>query len=430
MTDRRRTLAVLVGATGAAQASVLLASPVLTRLFTPADFGAYAGALAIVAVVTVVACLRYEQAIPLPDDPTTLAALVVLCLGLGLITTAATGAVLIVGGGTVATALGLPPIQALIAPILLAVLGGAGYQVLSMYAVGAGEYGPIARTRVTQAVGMAGLQVGLGVLGAGAPGLLAGDAMGRGGGTLRLAQLAWERSGGAIRRLRRSDVRRVANRYRRFALLSSPSALLDVVGIQAPTLIVITLFGPVVAGWYLLAARVATIPNALSAASVGLVFLGDASGLARSDPARLLSTFDSAVRRLFLWGVVPALLLAIAAPLLFPIVFGADWAESGIYAALLAPVALAQLVSSPVSSILVVLERQDLHLAREITAIGVLVVAFGIAVLGKLEATWAIALLSAAGTLNAVIYLVIMRQAILWARERARSDPASGEESP
>lgn len=411
MTGRWRTFAGLAGATLASQGAGVLAAPVLTRLYAPAEFGTYAAGLSIVSIVTVVACLRYEQAIPLPADAVTVASLVTLCAVLTVGSTIVLGLVLLVLGGALGAVLGVPA-DRLTAPILVAVLGGALYAVAAGWAVRAGAFGEIARTRVTQALGLVVLQVGFGLARAGSAGLLLGDAFGRSAGTLRLARRLWSAEASAFRRVSLGTTREAALRYRRFATLSTPSALLDVVAITAPTLIVVALFGPTVGGWYLLASRIAAIPNGLAAASLGLVYLGDAARQTREDPARLRAVFLEAVRRLFLVGLFPTLGLVVAAPWFFPLVFGARWAEAGLYAVVLAPMSFAQLISSPVSGTLVVLERQGLHLARELGSITVLAIALGVVIGGRLEPRAAVAVLSLAGTVNALVYLGVMWAAV------------------
>ena len=53
---------------GAGQLSLLLATPILTRLYSPETFGLAASFISIVGLLSVVAGLRFEQAIPIPDS--------------------------------------------------------------------------------------------------------------------------------------------------------------------------------------------------------------------------------------------------------------------------------------------------------------------------------------------------------------------------
>ncbi|MGB9859042.1 MAG: lipopolysaccharide biosynthesis protein, partial [Moorellaceae bacterium] len=79
-----RNVAVLTGGTAAGQAMVVLASPILTRLYTPEDFGVLAVYSSVLSIVSVVASLRYELAIPLAEDDETAANLLLLSLTIGV----------------------------------------------------------------------------------------------------------------------------------------------------------------------------------------------------------------------------------------------------------------------------------------------------------------------------------------------------------
>ena len=91
MTDRtgllRATLTLLAGG-ALAQALPLLLGPLLTRLYTPQEFGIYHLFAAVAANVAVVACARYEFALPLAVDDDEAAALRTLCLRLLVAVTA------------------------------------------------------------------------------------------------------------------------------------------------------------------------------------------------------------------------------------------------------------------------------------------------------------------------------------------------------
>lgn len=392
---------------------MVIASPILTRLYSPAQFGAYGAAISIVAIVAVVACLRYEQAIPLPESSESVASLIVLCIGLGTGMTMLSAIVLALMGERLAAALGTPAIDDLFVPMLLALLGGSIFMTLAAWAVRVSAFSDLARTRITQSAGLLVLQIGLGLVRAGAAGLILGDAVGRSAGTWRLARVLLRTAGVELRQVRPRSVRAVAARYRRFPLLSAPSAFLDIVAIQAPAVILLGLFGATVTGWFVLASRVATFPNSLAAAAIGPVFLAESARQRRETPSELKTTFRTAVKRLMLLGIGPTALLAVGCPVLFPLIFGPAWADAGIYAAILTPMFFAQLVTSPVSGILVVLERQDLHLAREVGSIVILAIAVAVSVVGQLDAIQVVAVLSAAGTVSAVAYLGVMWLAII-----------------
>jgi O-antigen/teichoic acid export membrane protein len=61
----RNVLTLMTGTT-IAQAIPIAISPILTRIYTPEDFGVFALYMSVVSIVSVVATGRYELAIMLP----------------------------------------------------------------------------------------------------------------------------------------------------------------------------------------------------------------------------------------------------------------------------------------------------------------------------------------------------------------------------
>jgi len=65
--DFNKNVLILSGGTVVAQTLTIFISPILTRLYSPEDFGTYAIFLSIVSIVLVISCGRYELAIMLPE---------------------------------------------------------------------------------------------------------------------------------------------------------------------------------------------------------------------------------------------------------------------------------------------------------------------------------------------------------------------------
>ncbi|KEO81011.1 oligosaccharide flippase family protein [Tumebacillus flagellatus] len=85
-----RNVGMLASGTVLSQGLLVLIAPLLTRLYTPEEFGLLAVYTSILSLVLVVASWLYELAIPLPDDEQDAADLLGLCLLLVLVMTAFT----------------------------------------------------------------------------------------------------------------------------------------------------------------------------------------------------------------------------------------------------------------------------------------------------------------------------------------------------
>ena len=113
------------------------------------------------------------------------------------------------------------------------------------------------------------VQVGTGAAGVGPVGLMAGGVVGHTAGCGRLALGAVRRSSAAFRGLTRRALRAAASRYRRFPILSTPSGLLNHLGIYFPVILLSAFYGPRYAGLFALTQRAINVPLVLVGTSVG-----------------------------------------------------------------------------------------------------------------------------------------------------------------
>ena len=423
--DLSRGVLTLVAGTGMAQLIVILSSPVLTRLYPPSDYGVYSVAMSIVAVLITIACLRYEFAIPLPGSDVTAANVLVLALVTALVMSAISGVVLWLTGPALLAIFGASALAPYVLLIPLGQFGGGAAYALANWAVRTKSFADIAAMRLTQSVSLVAVQIALGLAGAGAPGLLVGDVAGRVSGSGRLARAAWRTHAPAIRSVSRAGIAAAAHRYRRFPILSSPSALLNVLGMQAPLLLLVAFYGTAIGGQYALADRVCSIPLTLVAGAVGQVYLAEAARLAREQPAELRTLFRRTTWSLARVAIGPAVLLALLAPLLAGPLFGGAWSEMGIFVAVLTPMFYVAFVTTATGDTLYVLERQDLQLVREILRLGLLGGAVPVAFALGLSAVGAVALLSVAGCLTYALYGLISWYTIVTRHASAEPSPVT-----
>jgi O-antigen/teichoic acid export membrane protein len=222
------------------------------------------------------------------------------------------------------------------------------------------SYGALGRRNLLQGVGQVGTQLGLGALGVRPLGLLLGLGVGR---TAALGGLVSK--GGLLSQPRptRSSLRAAVRRYRRFPLLAMPSDVINSAGLEIPLLLVAALYGDVRAGLLGLTVRVVSAPATVIGQAVHQVFAGESSAAIRESKGALGRSVRTSVRRLLLVGLLPAVVLLAAGPVLFGLVFGAQWTEAGEYARLLALAYLAQFAVVPVSATLFLVERQGHELA-------------------------------------------------------------------
>ena len=407
-----RAVTTLVLGTGASQAIVIATSPVLTRLYSPVDYGVFAVAGSIVSVLATVTCLRYEYALPLPKDDIAGANVLALSLLINGAMSLAAALILWLLAPTLLPIFGATALIPFVWVISIGQFGGGIVSALTNWAVRTKSFGEIAATRLTQGLALVTVQIGLGLTGAGSVGLIVGDTAGRIAGSTRLARVAWKTHRLAFRQVSRAGILAGASRYRRFPIYSMPSALLATFATQTPLLLMIVAYGPEAGGYFALAARICAIPLTLIANAVGHVFVAQSATLMQEDPAALKGLFKRTTMSLAKTATIPAVMGMIAAPLFSGLVFGSDWAPAGTFVAILIPSYLLQFVIAATGDVLYVVERQDLQVVREILRFTLLGLAVPVAAWLGLPAIQAIVLLSAAGILNYALYGLITWKAI------------------
>ena len=370
---------MLIGGTGLGQVVALLASPILTRIYSPEDFGVLSVYVSVLTVLLVVSSLRYDLAIVLPTDDQSAFDLLVLSLGIVVVLAVLMGLGSLVVEPWVVAWTDMPGADRWVWLLPLGFLGGGVVKALSCWAIRLKVFRPIALTKLNQSLGMVATQIGIGLIHGGPLGLLLGDAFGRMCSSVSLWVIAVRSGRRLFTPLRWRNLVAVAARYWRFPVLNSVSGLLNTLGLALPPILLAVFYGPQVAGWFALGQRVFGAPSALIGQSVAQVYFGEASQLRRSDPRALRALYRRTALQLFLLGLPLTILFVAAGPWLMVLVFGEVWRQSGVYLQIWAMTFLADFVVFPLSRTLIVMERQDLQLAwdtgRLVLTAGSLVVA-------------------------------------------------------
>lgn len=357
-----RNVLVVASGTALAQGLGVLAAPLLTRVYTPEDFGVLTTYTSILSMFLVMAALRYELAIPMPDDENEAYHLLILALlSLGVVTISVLLGIWFLGDHLVRW-LHLPDIRLCLWLLPASLLGAGGYQVLNQWAVRHRAFGLISRTKLSQGISQLVTQLGLGILVPGSFGLLAGDAVGRISGSGTLARLAAKHQRAATYQFRPAKLWEVARRYSRFPLLSVASGLMNAAGLQLPPLLLTIFYGPGVSGSFSLGQRLLAAPLALIGMAVGQVFVGEISHLRRQNPELMSGLFHKTALRLLLLGAAPIAAIAIGGPSLFQWLLGSQWGQAGVFVRGLAVMLIVQFAVVPLSQTLNMLERQDWQL--------------------------------------------------------------------
>lgn len=260
----RAVLTLLLGA-GVAQLGPLLLGPLLSRLYGPEVFGLFHLASAVGGNLAVVACARYEFALPMARTEAEAHALRALCVRV------LTTLTIVTLGAASAAVWWFEAAWPLAVPALVASLGALSLWTLE--ATRLERFGALARARVVQFWGGGLLQLGFGWLQAGLWSLLLGPILAAAAAALGLRR-SCERAAdngpthGATHAV---DWKSVARDHRDFPLFNTPHAFLGALQDTLSIALIAAWAGPAAAGVWGLALRYLKAPATLAGGAVSQV---------------------------------------------------------------------------------------------------------------------------------------------------------------
>jgi O-antigen/teichoic acid export membrane protein len=365
-----RGMATLALGSGIGRVIGLAAIPVLTRLYTPEDFGALAVFTALVAILAPLVTLRYVLALPLPRHDGVAMNLLVLSFGLMLVFCALIALALGLWGGALLTLVSMQVLAPWWWLIALGVLGTATYEMLTMWATRKRAYRVIAQTNVTQSAAGAVVKIGLG-LAAWAPlGLLVGQVVAQTGGIGRLITGFGAELRAQWHHVRASRIRKAAWRHRGFPIWRVPSQFLMVFAQQLPILLFAAYYNDRDVGYVSVVFMVLNIAVNIIGASLSRSIYGEIAheGLGHHTVSVLTRTsWITFALCLPISGV-----LALGGPMLASVLLGPEWVTVGEllrYLAIYLPFAL---VAVSLSTVFNVIGVQSAYLFANLIRVAVI----------------------------------------------------------
>lgn len=313
-----------------AQAIGFLLAPVISRLFSPADFGAFGAFGAVTGVIAAFVTLDYSQAIMLPKRREDAGQVFILsCLVTLAVSFLCVVACLIVPGwfmGLLQT-----PNVWMLGLLVLAVLAGGLNASFQAWCVRVKAFKQTSASQIVRGLSSNGLQVGFGFLKAGAPGLIVSSVLADILASLNLLRVLRADLRGFIAAARWERLKSLAREYRDFPAYSATQNVLNALSTGLPVLLLTHYYGIAVAGAYAFGIRLLNAPMSLVLAALRQVLFQKA-GETQHQERPLAPLFLKTTLGLFALGLQPAIVLGIWSPELFAWLFGSQWETAGEFA--------------------------------------------------------------------------------------------------
>jgi lipopolysaccharide exporter len=195
-----------------------------------------------------------------------------------------------------------------------------------------------------------------------------------------------------------------AKQYRNFLLYSAPCALLGMAASRVLVILLGVYISPGAAGFVALAARVTSLPNSLISPALNSEFFRWATTHIEQ-PRVIESLIRSVLHLKIAVGAPVTVFFALNAERLFVFVFGGPWREAGVYAAYLAVSSFFLLLTNWLSHAYSVLHKQKLALIFEATYDLVMLTAVIICLACGLGPRWAVVAFTVVTVLYDIVWL-------------------------
>lgn len=356
-----RNIIILMTGTGIAQAIPISLSPILTRLFSPEDFGLFALYTGLSTILLVFATGKYELAIMLPVKDNDALDIVKL---VSIITTLISFLIFIIVfffNKEICIILSNEEIGKWLYFLPLTVFITGIYQSLNYWFNRKRDFRRLAKNRVVQSSSTGGSQLLFGFQGLSGIGLLFGSLIGQ---SLTVIGLFIKIVREESKNLFSFDLKNMKKNFVKFIDFPKyelPSNLLNVGSTHAPNVLFAALFSSNYSGYYYLTQRVLQAPLTLISTSVLDVFKEEASRQYReTGEAKII--YKKTFKWLFYISLFPSIVLFFFVEDLFVFFFGSKWVMAGIYAKILLPSLTIKFLANPLSFMIYIAEKQKWNL--------------------------------------------------------------------
>ncbi|NKQ41141.1 MAG: lipopolysaccharide biosynthesis protein, partial [Sulfurovum sp.] len=360
----RNVLTLMTGTT-IAQAIPVAISPILTRIYTPEDFGVFALYMSVASILSVMATGRYELAIMLPKKDEDAANIVALSIIISFFVSSIALLIVFIFNAQITNLLGNPEISNWLYFVPITVLLTGIYQSFNYWSNRKKQYKRLATSRIVQSGMTASTNLGMGFGGFGSFGLILGNIFGQGMAMFFLGKIVYEEDRNFLQKVKKLKIVALAKKYIQFPKFDIWASLLSVSSHQLMHILFNFLFSSTTAGYYYLTQRILGLPMAFIASAISDVFREEASKDFKKY-GNAINIYKATLKKLLIISFFPSIFLYFFAVDLFVVVFGKEWTIAGEYVQILTPMLFIKFISSPLSFMLYIGEKQKLNLYSQV----------------------------------------------------------------
>lgn len=330
-----------------AQAIPIFISPILTRIYSPQEFGIFAIYIAVCSILSVVATGRYEQVVMLPKKDEDAANVVILSIIVAALFSFFLLVLVSIFNVRISVLLGNPAISVWLYLIPLSVLTMGAYNALNYWLNRKKQFKTMSTNRIMQGSVTASGQLAFGYGGVSSVGLIGGFIIG----WLTALLFAARSYNCKSFPMQLSSVVSQAKLYRDYPRVSAPGALLDCASVQAPIFFLTRGYEAATVGFFSLAMRAISAPASIIGSSIGQVYFQKISVLVHTSSEEVFPEVIKSAKKLAILAVAVFLPFIFFGSEIFEFIFGEKWRVAGDYVKIISPALLVRFIVSPLSTI-------------------------------------------------------------------------------
>lgn len=397
----RNVLTLMTGTT-IAQAIPIAISPILTRIYTPEDFGIFALYISISGILASFSTGRYEMAMMLPKKESEAYNLVMLSLLISVVISLICLIIVVVFNSEITNLLQNDKISTWLYFIPLTIILTGAYQSLYYWNNRFKHYKRLSNGKIIQSSSMTLTNLSLGYLIIGPIGLVLGNIFGQLVSVFYFVKNFLTSI--SSYEFDFSKIKKTAIRYKKFPKFDALAVVLNMSAHHSIHIFFNMFFGAISSGYYYLVQKIFGVPLLLIASSVQDVFKERITSIYNKG-GNTREFFMKTFWKLTLLSILPTILIYLFAIDFFVFFFGDQWEPAGLYVQILTPVFFFRFISFPLSFMFYVTENMHIDVIGQFVLLVLVVITMIIG--SNHDAIYTVKILSVLTSVYYIAYLFI-----------------------
>lgn len=338
-----------------------LVAPILTRMYSPEQFGEFGIFMSVVGIFSIISTFQYESAIMLPKEDEDAFNILALTTFIALFVSFISWIITKKFGNNIATLLDTNSIKEWTFIIGVFVFLTGLFNSLNIWASRKKQYKRLAVRQIAQSTVGASTKVLLGWLKYLNSGLILGTVAGQLTSTGVLTAMTIKDSKHLFKTITIKRIKKNAIIYQDFPKYTMWQGFLDMINSSGVVFVLSSYYGITIVGFYTFTLSMLRKPLKLIGNSISQVFYQKASNLYNQNKD-IWGITKKLIIRLFIVSLFLFIPIIIFGPYIFKIVFGEKWIVSGRYSQLIVPWMFSRFICSPLSNIANILGKQKILL--------------------------------------------------------------------